>query len=216
MNDPVITHSDILYQDKYVIAVHKPAGLMVEPDSHGHPNAVDQVLGLLTHPPRIKSGLGVVYRLDRPVSGVLIFALTPMALKSLNEQIRQGRVRKIYRAEVEGNISGEKGIWDTPLRRSEDRKTAIPSSTSDKQAQDALTRWKVLDRKRDSTLLEIQIETGRFHQIRAHASSAGHPVIGDTTYGGTRTEGPGIRLEAVEYVFEHPKSGERVAVRKGS
>lgn len=203
--------ADILFEDAYLIAVNKPCGLMVEPDAHGHPNAVQEATGLLAYPPKIKSGLGVTYRLDRPVSGVLIFAKTPMALKSLNEQIAQKRIQKEYLALVEGVIEENNGEWKTPIMRSPDRKKAIPGTG--KSAQSAVTKWKVVKRRENSTLLDIRLITGRFHQIRFHASNAGHPIVGDDLYGAKTAYGTNsIALHAHSYGFHHPKTNEKMVL----
>lgn len=207
MSNPTITAGDILYQDKHIIAVKKPAGLMVEPDKYGHPNAVEQVLALLPHPPKkLKGGLGVFYRLDRPVSGILIFALKNSALKDLNHQVESRTIKKVYRAEVEGKMEKESGVWNWSLDRTEDRKRAIVSEKGKKSE----TRWKVIERGFNSTILEIQITTGRFHQIRAHAAKAGFPIVGDEIYGSNVRKAHGIRLHAYSYAFDHPADHKRM------
>lgn len=207
----MISKADILFQDNYLIAVHKPSGLMVEPDAHGNPNAVEQVLKLLPHPPKIKGGLGVVHRLDRPVSGVLIFAIRPAALKELQEQIRSRKVRKNYIAEVEGIIQEDSGSWAWPLGRTKDKKLATEDRS--KKGQQALTKWKVVERRRSSTLLSISLHSGRFHQIRAHASLAGHPILGDGRYGAKVLKDHSIHLASSEYSFKHPISDEQITIR---
>lgn len=210
MSSERLTREQILYEDAYIIAVDKPAGLMVEPDAHGHPNLVQQIEKILEHKPRIRSGLGVVHRLDRVVSGVIVFAKTPMALKSLNEQIANRNVKKVYRAWVEGKMEGESGKWDMPLGRSVDRKRASKEGLGLKSA---ITLWKVLRFEDDKTALELDLKTGRFHQIRAHCAFNGHPIIGDATYGSTLSNtGNGIALHSFSYTFTHPKSGEKMTI----
>lgn len=210
MSSERLTREQILYEDAYIIAVDKPAGLMVEPDAHGHPNLVQQVEQILEHKPKIKSGLGVVHRLDRVVSGVILFAKTPMALKSLNEQIANRKVKKIYHAWVEGLLEGKSGKWDMPLGRSLDRKRA---SNEGLELKRATTFWKVLQTEGNRTKLELDLKTGRFHQIRAHCAFNGHPIIGDATYGSTQSStGNGIALHSFSYTFTHPKSGEKMTI----
>lgn len=210
----MLSKADILYEDAYIIAVNKPAGLIVEPDKFGNPNLVQQVEALLEHAPKIKSGLGVVHRLDRVVSGVILFAKTPMALKSLNDQIAKRRTKKIYRAWVEGQILEKKGRWEQALGRTSDRKKA---SLTGPDLKDALTSWKVLEFDGNRTQLELEIKTGRFHQIRAHCAFNGHPIIGDDAYGSsTKFSKEGIALQSFSYTFTHPKSGELVKVSSNS
>lgn len=206
-----LTKSDILYADSYLIAVYKPAGLMVEPDKFGNPNAVDQVLTLLDKKPKLKGGIGVVYRLDRPVSGVLVFALTPLALKNMNEQVALKKVVKIYRARLEGELAEKAGSWKANIDRSSDRKTAIITP----KGQRAVTHYKVVGISNGMTDVEIRLETGRFHQIRAHAAHAGHPIVGDVTYGAQAISSEGILLEASEYRFTHPKTDEALTISTG-
>lgn len=213
-NNQQIKPEDILFEDAYLIAVDKPAGLMVEPDRFNHPNLVREVEAWLQHKVKIKSGLGVIHRLDRPVSGVILFAKTPLALKSLNEQIANGKTQKIYRAWVEGNLREKKGTWKQPLGRSEDRKKA---AVEVKQVKRAITHWTVLFSEENRTLLELNLETGRFHQIRAHCGFNGHPIIGDSTYGSTEAYPTNcIALRSVSYTFTHPKSGERMEIRSNT
>lgn len=184
---------------------------MVEPDKFGNPSVVRQTELLLEKKPKMKTGLGVVHRLDRPVSGVLVFAKTPMALKSLNEQIRNRSVQKEYMALVSGQLTGS-GKWTQSLRRSTDRKRAEICEDAGKDCQSAETRWKVSAHLSDQTLLTIQLKTGRFHQIRMHASANGHPIFGDEIYGGHSWKNTGIALHSSRYSFEHPKTGSRISI----
>ncbi|NVK05371.1 MAG: RluA family pseudouridine synthase [Flavobacteriia bacterium] len=210
MSSERLTKEQILYEDAYIIAVDKPAGLMVEPDAHGHPNLVQEIERIMQHKPKIKSGLGVVHRLDRVVSGVIVFAKTPMALKSLNEQIANRKVKKIYHAWVEGQLEGKSGKWDMPLGRSFDRKRA---SKEGLELKAATTFWKVLNFEGNRTMLELDLKTGRFHQIRAHCAFNGHPIVGDTSYGSTHSyTGNSIALHSFSYTFTHPKSGEKMTI----
>ncbi len=205
----MLTENDILYQDNYILAIHKPAGLMVEPDKFGNPNAVELALKLLAYKPKMKGGLGVVHRLDRPVEGVLIFALRPAALKNLQLQIQQKTVTKTYTALLEGEIEGESGNWIWPLGRSADRKSATEDHTA--AGKPAKTHWRVIERKSDCTLVELNITTGRFHQIRKHAALSGHPIAGDVQYG-SKQKMDSICLQSSSYEFSHPKHGDRIRI----
>ncbi|NVK28215.1 MAG: RluA family pseudouridine synthase [Flavobacteriia bacterium] len=206
-----LTKADILYEDAYLIAINKPAGLMVEPDKFGNPNAVQQTESLLERKPKMKAGLGVVHRLDRPVSGVLLFAKTPMALKSINEQIRNRSVKKEYTALVTGVLTGS-GKWTQSLRKSADNKRSEICEETGKGCQSAETRWKATISSASETLLSIQLKTGRFHQIRAHCSANGHPIVGDEAYGGKAWNSGGIALHSSRYSIFHPKTGERLTI----
>lgn len=205
-----ISAEDILYQDAYIIAVDKPAGLMVEPDRFGHENAVDQVLKLLQKKPKLKGGLGVLYRLDRPVRGVLIFALTPLALKELNKQIENRQITKIYRARLEGILTEKSGEWRWPLTKDAVNKKGVIDEKSGKPSS---TKWKVLAEENPFTDIEIKLNTGRYHQIRAHAAFAGFPIVGDTHYGASTSCNEGIALIAQSYSFTHPITQKRMTVQ---
>ncbi|MBI5570534.1 MAG: RluA family pseudouridine synthase [Desulfomonile tiedjei] len=177
----------IIFEDDGVIVVDKPPGLAVHPGAGRSTGTLMDVL-VRTRPEMIGVGepdrWGIVHRLDRDTSGVMVAAKTAHAHAELSAQFRQHSVHRIYLAIVRGNPSEDEGVIDVPLgRHAKDRKRI---STVTKKARSAITRWKVLERLGELTLLEIRPETGRTHQIRVHLASRGMPVAGDPVYGKAR------------------------------
>ena len=149
---------------------------------------------------------GIVHRLDKDTSGLLIVAKNDKAHINLSEQIKNREVKKIYIALVRGNIEENEATINMPIgRSSKDRK----KMAVDKKGKEAVTHFKVLKRYSDCTLLEVKIDTGRTHQIRVHMSEIGHPVIGDTVYsnGKNRFGVEGQMLHAKSLDFKHPITG---------
>lgn len=179
----------ILYQDEYLIAINKPSGLLVHRsliDKHATQFAVQQLrdqIGQKVYP---------AHRLDRPTSGVLLFALSPETARLLTEQFTQGLVQKTYLAFVRGFCAAE-GIIDYPLKEELDE-IADAKAVQDKPAQAAITHYRTLERfelpfasgkhaTSRYSLLELQPKTGRKHQLRRHLKHIFHPIVGDTTHG---------------------------------
>jgi 23S rRNA pseudouridine1911/1915/1917 synthase len=176
---------DIIFEDKHLLVVDKPAGLVVHPAA-GH---LDHTLvnALLHHCGRkLKTGdamlrPGIVHRLDKDTTGCLVVAKTDKAFVSLQEQISLHSAGRTYQALVWGVVKEEEGSIDAPIGRSQgDRKKMTVRQSGGKES---VTHFKVLERLPAATLLEIRLETGRTHQIRVHLSSIGYPVVGDHDYG---------------------------------
>ncbi len=209
----------ILYEDEYVVVVDKPAGMVVYPAAgHKHGtlmNALSYYCGKLA---AVGGPLrpGVVHRLDRDTSGVMVVAVEDGAYYNLVGQFRERTVKKKYVVLVYGDIRAEAGDIMLPIGRSEtDRKKM---STRVKRGKEAVTRWKVVERFGIATLIEVRLGTGRTHQIRVHLSSIGHPVLGDKVYG-RKTELeikkrkvviPRQMLHAEMLGFTHPSTGEYI------
>lgn len=208
---------EILYKDDYVVVVNKPPGMVVYPAAgHGH----GTLMNALAHHCRKLASVGgplrpgVVHRLDRDTSGVMVVAADDGAYYDLVEQFRHRTITRRYLTLVYGNIKADTGEIDLPIGRSEsDRKKM---STRARRGKEAVTRWKVLERFGIATLLEVSLGTGRTHQIRVHLSSIGYPVLGDKTYG-RKTEMvikkekvslPRQMLHAEMLGFRHPASDE--------
>jgi 23S rRNA pseudouridine1911/1915/1917 synthase len=174
----------IVYEDPSIVVVDKPAGMVVHPAA-GHFQGT--LVNAILHHCRDLSGIGgflrpgIVHRLDKDTSGLIVVAKSDSAHQELAKQFKEHLVRKIYKAIVFGDVEGEEGIVDSPVgRHPVDRKKM---STKSRRGKEALTRWSVAERYGTLTLLDVEIETGRTHQIRVHLHSAGHPVLGDNVYG---------------------------------
>jgi 23S rRNA pseudouridine1911/1915/1917 synthase len=217
---------DVLYEDRDIIVVSKPAGMVVHP-APGHP-AGTLVNALLAHCKDL-SGIGgelragIVHRLDLGTSGVMIAAKNDAAHQSLTAQFAARSVEKYYGALVLGALRGEEGSFDAPLGRSRGDRKRISAHT--RKGRIALTEWKVLERfERALTWALVRIRTGRQHQIRVHFAEAGFPLAGDPLYGGKQkaarlpkglfrdaiAELDRPALHAWRLALDHPRSGERM------
>lgn len=180
---------EILHEDKYILVVNKPPGLIVHPSESGEKsgtlvnflvNKIDKGVGESFRP-------GIVHRLDKDTSGVMVVARRKEALVDLVNQFKERKVRKVYLAMVNGKLDHKEGIIDSPISRSiKDRKKMGVANVKDGRR--ALSRYKVIkeisiDEKRVLSLLEVEIMTGRTHQIRVHMAAIDHPIIGDKAYG---------------------------------
>ncbi len=217
---------EVLYEDNSIVVINKPAGLVVHPGAGNYTGTL--VHALLFHcrnlaPQGAPLRPGIVHRLDKGTSGVLVVAKTATAYKSLVMQFKEGSVQKKYYALVYGNVKDDVGMLETGIQRHpKDRKKMAVTLEGGRKA---ITRWKVKSRFDQFCLLEVSIKTGRTHQIRAHFSYLGHPVVGDSTYGGhrrintirnteIRSTISGLKrhlLHAYFLSFNHPETGERVS-----
>lgn len=201
---------DIVYEDDDVLVVNKPQGMVVHP-APGHPNHT-LVNALLYHSPlsTINGEFrpGIVHRIDKDTSGLLMVAKNDMAHRSLAAQLKAKTNQREYVALVHGVIKQEAGTIDAPIGRSrkDRKKQAIVSD-----GRHAVTHFKVLKRYRHYTLVSCRLETGRTHQIRVHMKSIGHPLAGDPLYGPRKTlTGKGQYLHARELGFKHPRTGKQL------
>lgn len=200
----------ILYEDDDVLVVDKPAGLTVHP-APGHPGhtLVNAVLSHLTTMSDELQRPGIVHRLDKDTSGVMVIARNPVAHENLAAQFKQHTVKKVYLALVRGRVTPEEGIIEAPIGRDTgDRKKMAISGES--RGRKALTRYKVIQYLGNYTMLEVMPQTGRTHQIRVHLAAIGYPVVGDVTYG---VKSPVLSrqfLHAHKLGFHLPTTGEYV------
>ena len=213
---------NVLYEDASIIVVNKPPGLVVHP-APGNPSGT-LVNALLFHCKDL-SGIngalrpGIVHRLDKETSGVMVVAKDDESYRQLTRQFKNRIVEKVYLAIAYGNMKEDEGLIDAPIGRHPDQRKKMSIRT--KKGRIALTRWKVLERFGSFTFLEIYPQTGRTHQIRVHLSSIGHPLLGDPLYGRKGTvqnlksrecikKMNRQALHAHQLQFNHPHTGERV------
>ena len=204
---------EIVYQDADLAVVYKPSGMVVHPAAGNETGTM--VNALLKHLDNL-SGIGgeirpgIVHRIDKDTSGLLLVAKNDRAHLSLSEQIKAHTVQRAYRAIVIGGFKEDEGTVEGPIgRHPTDRKkmAIVPNG------REAVTHWTVLERLRGATLIEARLTTGRTHQIRVHMASIGHPVLGDPVYGPKKSPWPvkgGQLLHAWRIGFEHPRTGERM------
>lgn len=203
---------DILYEDRDVILVNKPKGMVVHPSAGHHTGTL--VNALLFHCQGELSGIngilrpGIVHRIDRDTTGVLIACKNDRAHNALAGQLKEHTITRRYRALVCGNLKEDEGTVDAPIgRHPVERKKMAVVRSGGKQA---VTRYRVLERFGAYTYIECRLETGRTHQIRVHMASIGHPLLGDEVYG--RGKNPfhleGQTLHAMVLGFVHPSTGE--------
>ena len=200
---------EIVYQDEDVAVVNKPQGMVVHP-SAGHTSGT--LVNALMYHIKDLSGIngvlrpGIVHRIDKDTSGLLMIAKNDQAHLALADELKDKKSLRKYWAIVHGNLPNDRGVIEAPIGRSEkDRKKQAVTA----KGKPALTRFQVLERFGDYTLVELQLETGRTHQIRVHMAYIGHPVAGDEVYGPRKTlKGHGQFLHARTLGFTHPRTGE--------
>ena len=202
---------EILYQDKHLAVVVKPCGMVVHPAAGNDDGTL--VNALLFHLDSL-SGIGgemrpgIVHRLDKDTSGLMLVAKDDATHTALSEQLSDRQMEKHYRAIVYGRMKEPEGVIEKPIGRS---KTDRKKMAVDENGRWAKTEWKALKEFPDRTLLDVHIITGRTHQIRVHMASIGHPVLGDPLYGHKRMpDAPRLMLHAYSLEFTHPATGERM------
>ncbi|MDP8982026.1 MAG: RluA family pseudouridine synthase [Acidobacteriota bacterium] len=204
---------DILYEDEAIVAVNKPAGMTVHAGAGVHSGTL---VNALVHRFAALSQVGgelrpgIVHRLDRYTSGVVLVARTDAAHRALAAQFAGRKVEKVYIALVEGIVKAAQGRIETPITRDPVQRIRMTTKTGVGRA--ASTEYRVVKRFAGHTLLEVKIGTGRTHQIRVHLSSIGHPVAGDKVYGGKASVRGRFFLHARSISFVNPVTGERMTV----
>jgi 23S rRNA pseudouridine1911/1915/1917 synthase len=212
---------DILYDSGPCLVVNKPAGLLTQA-----PSGIDSLevrVKAFYREREQKEGniyLGVPHRLDRPVSGAIVFARHVRAAQRLSLQFENRTVTKVYWAVVEGIVQPDEGTWTDYLHKRHGMAQAIVVPPDDPRGKLAVMNYRVLGRMRTGTWLEVDLETGRTHQIRVQAASRGHPVVGDAQYGAALSFGEqfederlrAIALHARQLGFNHPMTGEAVDI----
>ena len=200
---------DILYEDNHLLVVDKHGGDLVQPDPSGESAWEDQIKAFL----KARDGkpgdvfLGVVHRIDRPVSGAVLFAKTSKALVRLNEMIREGRIRKLYWALTENRPDAERGELRHYILRDGRTNRSKAYDAPRPEAKEGRLNYRVIGAGTHYTLLEVELLTGRHHQIRAQLSKIGCPIRGDLKYGARRSlPGGGISLHSRSVAFDHGQS----------
>ena len=204
----------IIFIDNHLIAVTKPAGLLTQPDRNTDESLIDQTRQWIKEKYNKPNNifLGLVHRLDRNVSGVVLFARTSKAASRLSKQFREGTPKKLYRAIVLGKLKEEHTTLVHYLRKEKSlRATVFPRKTP--TAKRSELSYKVINSLENKSLLEVSLSTGRFHQIRAQMAFIGHPIIGDVKYGAPEPlPNQEIALYAHKLVFSHPVSNEEITL----
>lgn len=203
---------DIVYEDEHLLVVNKPKGMVVHPAAGNYDGTL--VNALLYHCGNSLSGIngvirpGIVHRIDKDTSGLLMVAKTDLAHRGLAEQIKEHSFKRVYKTIVVGNVKDDCGTIDAPIgRHPKDRKR---QAVTDKNSKNAITHFDVIERFNGFTFLKVTLETGRTHQIRVHMAYRGTPVAGDSVYGNPKkTYGlQGQCLHAAEIGFIHPITNE--------
>ena len=204
---------DIVYEDNDILVVNKQKGLVVHP-GNGNPDGT-LVNAIMNHSKESLSGIGgeirpgIVHRLDKDTSGILIIAKNDKAHINISEQIKNHEVKKTYIALVRGIVRENMATIDMPIARSNKDRTKMAVS---KNGKNAITHIKVLERFKEFTLLEVNIETGRTHQIRVHLSEIGYPIVGDYVYSNGKNpfNVVGQMLHSMRIEFKHPVTNKQM------
>lgn len=202
---------EIIYEDDHLLVINKPAGLVVHPGAGVKRGTL--VHGLLYRYPEIaavgsSARPGIVHRLDKDTSGVMVVARTQEAYLSLRQQFEERRIQKVYLALALGRFRQKKGIIDLPIGRHVHHRQKISVRT--RKPRVAITHYEVLKEFRETSFLALRPVTGRTHQLRVHLSATGHPLVGDNRYGGSggkRSKYPRLFLHAWKLILLHPLSG---------
>ncbi len=206
---------EVVYEDNHIIIVNKQSGEIVQGDKTGDRPLSDLVKDYIKekyHKPG-EVFLGVVHRLDRPVSGLVVFARTSKALSRLNKMFAEGKVHKTYWAIVKDTPKQLEGTLEHWLVRNEQQNKSYAYDRERPNAKKAILKYRTIGHSDNYTLLEVQLMTGRHHQIRCQLSTMGCPIKGDLKYGAKRSNPDGsISLQSHRVEFEHPVSHETIAI----
>lgn len=210
---------DVLHEDNHCLVVNKPAGLLSQGDATGERTLLDEAREYLktTYSKPGNVFVGLVHRIDRPTSGIVLLARTSKAAARLSEQFRQGTITKTYHAVVEGSCQEDQGEWSDVLLKDDRRNVVeiVPEGTPGGRV--GSLAYTVLGRGLGRSLIEVRPRTGRAHQIRTQLASRGLPIVGDRKYGARSTvlaaDGkPRIALHAAGLTFTHPTRKEEIVV----
>ncbi len=203
---PTYGEIEVLFEDEHLIVVNKPAGIDTHPN---HPGETDTLANLVAfhHQSQGESCRVLhIHRLDHDTSGAIIFAKHPLSKAILDRLLAERKIKRTYHALVHGRLNQKKGTISEPIGRDRHHNTRRRVSPT---GQDAVTHYKVMENRNPYTLVEVQLDTGRTHQIRVHMSHLGHPLAGDTLYGG-RPVFKRQALHAARISFPHPLTDEKI------
>ena len=201
---------EVVYNDDHILVINKPVGCAAHPSPGWHGPTVVGALAaagytISTSGPAERAG--IVHRLDVGTSGLMVVAKTDQAYSFLKDAFKSRTVEKIYHALIQGHMDPSTGTIDAPIDRhpKEDHRFAVVAN-----GKESITHYEVIEFYRGVSLVKVELETGRTHQIRVHLDSIGHPVVGDSTYGGARSSlsSPRPMLHAAKLSFAHPTTGE--------
>ena len=219
--------TEILYEDEDVLVIHKPAGLPTQTAKIGQPDAVSELKNYLAKKPENKGKgepyLGLVHRLDQPVSGILVFARTPKAAAALSRQITDKSMRKFYYAVIFGSPKQDAGSLEDYLYKDGKTNQSLIVREGFPEAKKALLHYKkvktlmVLEKQQEVSLMEIELITGRHHQIRVQMAHAGMPLLGDGKYGSEKARAlsreigcKNTALCSYKLILKHPETGKEM------
>ncbi|MFS0688662.1 RluA family pseudouridine synthase [Sporosarcina sp. 179-K 8C2 HS] len=202
------TKVSVLFEDEHIIAALKPAGMAIHPDETDEGGTF--MNAVMAHVARNGGAYAEhIHRLDKGTEGIVLVAKHPIAKALFDRMIEERAITRIYHAEVDGRLKRMRGTLQYPIGRDRHHPTRRRVSPG---GQDAITRFRVLERDDEATRVEASLETGRTHQIRVHFSHIGHPVKGDTLYGGSETADGNYRLVAKKVSFKHPFTEEQTTI----
>jgi len=200
---------EVLYEDNHLFIVFKPSGLLTQPSGQVQESLEARAKAFIKERDRKPGGvfLEAVHRLDKPVSGIVVFAKTSKALSRLNAAQREKKFRKIYRAEVEGHLEPLEGTFEHFLVHDRHKAKVSPGGKLSR------LQYRVVEKRQNTSVVEVELQTGRYHQIRVQFAHAGHPIVGDVKYGSRLARNSaGIALSHTEVEFPHPIHGEHVKI----
>jgi len=205
------THPEIpiVFEDPYLLVINKPANLLSQQDHTGDSDVVGLCKKYLTGDHNSNPYVGLVHRLDRPVSGLMLLAKTPQAAKNLAQQLRDRTMQKTYRAVVEGEPPPN-GVFTHHLLKNRPRNIVRVVSPGQRNAKKAILSFVTLTRRGGLNLLSVHLQTGRPHQIRVQLAHEGFPIWGDYKYGPDQPDGRPMALRAAELAFTHPADNKEI------
>jgi 23S rRNA pseudouridine1911/1915/1917 synthase len=195
----------IVYEDRDLIVIDKPPGLLTSTVPRERRPTAAALLRQYLDSRQPRARLGIIHRLDRDASGLLVFSKNDAAYRSLKQQFFHHTVQREYEAVVSGHPEKPRGKIQSRLVEYADG--TVHSTTHPAKGQVAVTEYEVIGRRDDITILKVRLHTGRKHQIRAHLSERGWPIAGDTVYGRNPADKSGLKLRAVKLAIRHPRTG---------